>query len=164
MVARTLLLLGFAIAIAAPVVGCGGGSDDAGDASAADPSLPTKEEFVKQASAACKKERVGEGERISTYLAQHRSESRAERYEGLAHFVLLPTIEAQLFRLEELSPPAGEAERIDAMLDAEVFATDRVATAKRIVSKAAVYREFAEVSKQFQAYGLPACANAPKHQ
>jgi hypothetical protein len=150
---RPGFLLAVAMAIAMVAVGCGGDSDDA-----ADNAPPSKAEFVKQANAVCERERAGLMERVAEF-ERRRAGRRPEPGADVVHFVYLPTIEAQIFRIEELDVPRGEQTRIDTLLDAERFALDAVAVMPRVPSIAVAERNFAEADKQLRAYGLSSCAN-----
>lgn len=155
--ARPRILLTLATAIAL-VGGCGGGGeDDAG------PTKPTKAEFIKQANAACEEERAGLMKRVADF-ERNRSGGRPEPGADMVHFVYLPTMEAQVFRIEELGVPRGESIRIDMMLDASRFAIDAVAVKPRVPSMEAAERHFAEADKLFLEYGLDSCATESESQ
>jgi hypothetical protein len=152
-----------AIAIAALAVGCG----DDGETEGADPAGLGKAEFIERANSVCDKARVGLQGRVSTFLgAQDPAKPRQVLNADLAHFVLLPTIEAQIWEIENLiersGTPRGDAGRIDEMLDDERTAIDAAAIATKMPSIEAMYRRFTRSGKLFRAYGLSACSNGPQ--
>jgi hypothetical protein len=148
---RPTILLAIAISIAIVALGCGGGSDQASTT-----SPPSKAEFVKQANAACERARAGLGKRVSDFERQ-RAGRKPEPGADMVHFIYLPTMEAQIFMIEELGVPRGEEKWIDALLDAERFGVDAVAVKPRVPSMAAAEREFAKADNLFLAYGLDSC-------
>lgn len=149
------------VALVAIVAGCGSSSDEStseaqsGSTAAARPS-PSKAEFIKQANAACEKARAGLAGRVADF-EQRREGRKPLAGADMVHFVYLPTMETQIWRIEELGVPPGEEARIDAMLDAERSGVDANAVKARVPSIAAAEREFAEADKLFRAYGLHAC-------
>lgn len=145
------MLLAVVMSIAMLAVGCGGsGGDHPGG------SLFTKVEFIRQANAACERERAGLMERISDF--ERRRPSPPLPGADMVHLVYLPTIERQVWRIEELGVPRGETGPIEAMLDAEGLAIDAVAVIPKVLSIAATERYFATADRLFRAYGLPFCA------
>jgi hypothetical protein len=156
---RVTLLVGMAILVATVGAGCGGEGN--GPVRTLPPSWM---EFAKRANVACAQERDGLGERASTFLnGQSPGKPHRTLIADLAHLVLLPTIEAQIWRIEGLAQefgiPSGDEKKIDAMLNAQRHAIDEVATTLRIASIEAVSRHFTEAGKLLRAYGLSACAN-----
>jgi len=164
------------IVAALAVGGCGGDSGDAeGDggggvdsSEGVSTSSLSKPEFVKRANSVCAMETVGLAEEAATFVEMQRRRRHKPLpvlTADLAHFVLLPAIERQLWRLYQLigklGAPRGDEERIDEALDLERLAVDAVATTHRIPSLKAVYRPFRASARIFRAYGLGACANGP---
>src|ERR1044072_4943902 len=151
-----------AMVATAVAMGCGSSSDGqsgteahSGRTVAAVPS-PSRAEFVEQANATCAKARAGLAGRVSRF-ERLRNGRKTEPGADMVHFVYLPAMETQIWRIEELGVPPGEEEQIDAMLDAERFGVDANAVKALVPSIAAAEREFAEADKLFRAYGLHAC-------
>lgn len=158
--AQSMKLLGGALAISLVIGagGCGDSGDSASDSSVAEDVRPSRAEFVKQANAACQRERAGLAERTSEFEKQQASlETKPVPGADAVHLVYLPTMEAQIWRIEELGVPHGEAASIDELLDAERSAVDTVAVKTTVPSIVTAERHFAEADKLFQAYGLTAC-------
>jgi hypothetical protein len=147
------------MSIAVVAAGCGGGGG--GDDGSTAPSL-SKAEFVKRANAVCKKQRADLIEEASSF-ERLRSGRKPRPYADMVHFVLLPTIEEELNRLEELGVPAGEEKYVGYILFTEQSALDSVATMPRVGSIEAAERHFIKSGKLFRAYGLSACAH-PRHE
>lgn len=156
MTRRTVALLLAVLAVGSLPVSCG---DDDSD----DPASK-KAEFIVDASAACKRERIGLGEKASAFLGLDGSKRkpRPVLYADLAHFVLLPTIESELEAIRVLRPPPADADLIDEILFVSQIEIDKLANTSRIPSVEAVYRHFGEAARMFRAYGLPACATGPQ--
>jgi hypothetical protein len=138
------------MSIATTTAGCGGDSEDASGN-----SRITKAEFVEQANEACERERAGLMQRVSEF--ERRRPDKPLPGADAVHLVYLPTMEAQIWRIEELGIPRGEAGHIDAALDAGRFAVDAVAVKPRVPSIATAESHFAEADKLLRAYGLKSC-------
>lgn len=151
----------FAITVIGVAAGCGSSSDESSpeaqsESAAASIPSPSKAQFITQANAACEKARAGLAGRVSDF-EQRREGRKPLAGADMVHFVYLPTMETQIWRIEELGVPLGEEERIDAMLDAERSGVDANAVKAKVPSIAAAEREFVEADRLFRAYGLYAC-------
>jgi hypothetical protein len=168
---RSKRLLVTALSIAGVVAaGCGGGGDAATGTAASTATsnpttvkTPTKAEFLAQANAACRKVRTGLAQRVARFERGGEG-GKTEPLADAVHFVFLPTIEAQVFEIEKLGAPAGQAEQINHLLDAERDAIDRVAVKPRVASVAIAEKQFGEPNRLFKAYGLSACATDGVHR
>lgn len=156
------------IMIAAIVMGCG--SDSAGNPtsnqSTGPPAAvppPSKSVFIRRANSICKRARAGLGGRVSEF-ERRRLGHKAEPGADAAHFVYVPTMEEQIWRIEKLGVPYGEAGRIDAMLDAEQHGVNSIAVTRRTLSIIAAERYFAKANRLFRAYGLNSCADNPRSE
>lgn len=146
-------------------VGCGGGgSSDAGAETTTVAGPVSKAEFVVQANAACKEAKIGLKERISDYLALKRKEGPLTPlvYAGLAHYVILPTIETELAYVYRLGYPPGEKKGVQAVLYPEQRTIDELANTEKIASIKAIERSFIESGSLMRDYGLISCANGPQ--
>lgn len=149
--------LGFFIAVflgvASMAVGCGDGSDDATAAA------PTKAQFVKKASAFCAKTEQEKFDLIGVaFRAQTATDPRWEPdqadLEETTLKVVLPVIKKVPERMAEMTPPAGDEEKLDAIVaafESDIEKTE--AEPKRFLDGIA----FEEGSKAAKAYGLPFC-------
>lgn len=146
------ILLAVAASAALVVAGCGGG-DEASSA-----STLSKAEFVKRANAVCRKERAGLAGRIAEF-EQRRGGKKPRPYADAVHFVVLPTIESEIWKIESIGTPVGEKERIRVLLAAERSALDSVAVKPRVPSIEAARQPFDRSGRMFRAYGLSSCAN-----
>jgi hypothetical protein len=166
--ARLTTISAAALAIAAVMAGCGSDSDEGstsqtradGTSVTQSEDVPAplgKAEFVARVNAACREEQAGLTKRVAEF--ERRQSGPPEPGADAVHFVFLPTMEAQVWRIEELGVPRGETGRIDAMLDAERFAVDAVAVTPRVPSVAAAARHFANADRLFRAYGLSSCVS-----
>lgn len=145
--------------LVATLAACGGGDgEDGGPDSVV---AIGRAEFVKQANAACRSQRDGLMKRVADF-ERRRGGKRPEPYGDVVHFVLLPTIEEEVRRAEEIDPPPEEEERVDAMFFAQRVAVDKVAVMPRVPSLKAAERHFAEAGGMLRAYGLTACAHGPR--
>lgn len=156
MVAISLLLAG---------AGCGGGgSGEKG--STASQAPPTRTEFVARMNAICKEKKAGLKTRVARFFKLHSSshEPRPVLYHELAHFVLLPTIEAEMAPFFRVTWPPRDRERLQAMLSMQRITIDEIVTDETVPSLAEFRRRFASSGRLFRAYGLYACANGPVHQ
>lgn len=150
----TLVTIALTIAFATGCGGSGGGPTEAGS--------PSKAEFVKQANAACQKEREGLVDRIGAYLKKHGSEGKPANvlYADMARKVMLPTIEAETKAVETLDAPSGEQKPIEAILVAQHAAIGEVAALRKVASIEVVEDHFNKPSDLMRAYGIRDCANS----
>jgi hypothetical protein len=156
--ARTTILLGLAVVMAVIAVGCGGGEETASGA----PSLSSAE-FVKQANAICRRERVGLSKKAAAWFAQDRRRGYPREVLNwrVAHYVLLPAVERESDEVLTLAANAPPADRpgIEAAVGAKQLAMGKVASAGRLASMKAFHRYFVESAVELQAIGLNACTN-----
>ncbi len=146
-----------AVSISLIAAGCGGGNEK-------DPSEPlTKAEFVAHGNAICAKEKAGLAAKVASFLGkQTHSKPREVLNAEVAHYILLPSIENEIWKMENLGAPAGDKEHLSVMFNTEWYAIDHTAVKKLVASIASVYQPFAASAKLFRSYGLAACANGPK--
>lgn len=162
---RRSVLPVIAISIAMLAAGCGGDSSGSDGGDATGQGQPrgvslSRSEFIEEASKGCREMRSSLKEEVSRFLANRRGEKpRPVLYADLAHFVLLPTIEAEMESIRYLGVPPSEERPIEKILDDSEYTINEIVFQQRIPSIDAVYRQFAKVIKGFRAYGLPACAN-----
>lgn len=140
------------------ISGCGG--DDGNGTT----SQLNKAEFLKQANAACRKEKAALGEEVATFLKQRGSGEKPgpAMYQDLTSLVLLPEIERETYRIGALRTTLEVENRTRKILAAQQIALDKVVNASRLPSIAAVYRGFEGSGDMLRAYGLPSCANGPR--
>lgn len=167
MIARLIMLLICAVAVGALVAGCGGddGSASSGSGATVTTSSLSKDEFVKQASAACTRARKNITNESLGYLQQHeaKGDSRADEaasFASMVKVVILPIIENEIAEIEKLGAPSGDEDEIEAFLASEQKGMDEVAKLSRIVSRFQLERYFAPSAKIGRAYGLEACVNS----
>src|ERR1043166_5193165 len=117
------------------VAGCGG-SDSSGPL--------TKAEFVQEAKSICQNAEVEQGEALRA----------ADSASGLAKLTLaaLPPVEEMAEELAELSPPAGDAKEIAAIIEAVEAGVAEV-KADPVAATAAI-GAFAEANKLAEAYEI----------
>lgn len=160
---RSLLPVAIAIGAAALVAGCGTSDDEASAGFPAGKAPITRVQFLAKANAACAKQRVGLRAQIAAFYDLHRGDGtpRPALYAELAHRVLLPTIEAEMFQLEELRAPPRVRDSLTKILTVERAGVDEIALAERIESIESVARRFAAADRQLSAFGLQGCAEGP---
>jgi len=149
------------LALAIGAWGCGGESEETSTTAVS----PAKTAFIAKAGAACKRERIGLAEETASFLREHGDLPPEELYAELAHRVLVPVVELEVFRIEQMvigdEVPPGDAEQVDKLLDFDRLAIDAAAVRQQFPSIEAVYATFSQAGKLFHAYGLPECANGP---
>jgi hypothetical protein len=158
--ARLRMTLAVVMGTAVLAMGCGrsGDSNSSPHSAEGDSSLPSKAEFVKQASAICLREREGGFARVAVYRKEHSSEglSGDALLRKATKVALVQIVEAELAALRALDAPAGDEKRFEAILDAVQKAVDE--TKKR---KMKTGTEVAELlggaDRQLRAYGLGQC-------
>lgn len=175
---KTMCAVAIAI-VAVTAVGCGGGSDSTSSSSSAGggtsssaeggSSSLSKEEFVKQANAACLEARENSFAKIAAYEQHHRSQGLPQPIltQNAVRAVLLSTIEAEIPALRALGAPAGEEEKVEAMLAAQQAALEKaqklrnkhysLQAAKGFQASVEIENDFGGPDKEFVAYGLTSC-------
>ncbi len=169
MTARLIMLLVCAAAIAALFAGCGGDSDDSSASSGNEVTVTTsslsKPEFIKQASAACERQRKNIANESIGYLVKHETkgatrEDEAESFAKMTKVVIIPIIENEIAEIQKLGAPSGDEDEIEAFLTSEQEGIDGVSKLSHIVSRFQMERFFAPSAKIGRAYGLEACVNS----
>lgn len=156
--ARLNMTLAVLIAMAAMTMamGCGGGGGSTSTAGL------SKAAFIKQANAACLKEREDSIERVNAYAKKHLSE-------GLPRGVLtrtaivavdLATVEREIADLRKLPPPAEDEEEIEAILAAQQRALEMAKRPQAKSSPKIAVRYFVGANKKLRAYGLTECVKS----
>jgi len=143
---KKLMYLG-AVTAALFAIGCGGDDDDG--------SSLSKQEFLKQGNEICAK-----GNQELDQAAQKTFSGGPPSAEEASAFVndeLIPNVEDQVSQLRDLSPPEGDEDEVNAILDA----ADE-GLSKSEDDPAGVFQEgdpFAEANKLARDYGLVACGS-----
>jgi hypothetical protein len=156
---RSVIPVSLLVAATALVAGCGGGGND--DATAAPIG---RAEFIKQASAICAKDRARLPSEVKAYLRYPSSKRKPAPVlnADIAHSILLPEIEEEIRKIEELGFPPGDKKRIGKMFSKARIAIDKGATTKRMQSRNSFRKYFGEEADgRYRNYGLEACTNGP---
>jgi hypothetical protein len=114
---RLIVLLAGVMAIAIVAAGCGSSSDDSTDAVVG----LTKTEFIKQGDAICKKGSAALSKEAEEFADENDvdiSKPTEEQQEEVIETVVGPALQAQADELGELGAPAGEEDKVSAILDA----------------------------------------------
>jgi hypothetical protein len=139
----------------------GSGGESSGAGGLSESSL-SKEEYVKQASAACNKEREGLIEEVAAYLEKHGSDNLPEGVliANMAKQVVLPVVEAEVETVRSFGAPAGDEQKVEALLASQEAAVEEVKGLKTAKSLEEVEAHFDSATKEFRAYGFTACTNS----
>lgn len=99
--------------VALLVAGCGGGDDSSSESI-------SKEEFIAKADAICKQgnERMEAGFTKLLKDVKNVTKLKKAEYEEIVDEVMVPSIEREIEELRALGVPAGDEERVEAMLTA----------------------------------------------
>jgi hypothetical protein len=112
---RLIVLLAGVVAIAAVVAGCGS-SDDSSDTTAL-----TKQQFIVQADAICKKGNNEIDEGFESFAKENNipqnQEPSKEQGKELVETVLVPNLDTQSEEIRALGAPSGDEDEVSAMLD-----------------------------------------------
>ncbi len=153
---KALLAVGMAIALAAAVVGCGGG-DDSTDSSAA---ALTKAEFIKQADKVCKEGEESleaEGEEFAEENDIDIENPTDEQKEEVVVEVVGPALHKQGEELAALGAPEGEEEAVEAIVDALEGGADEIESDPAILIEGKDNPPLEEASDLAGEYGLTEC-------
>lgn len=155
--AAILAALAVLLAFAA---GCGGGDGDtsgktSGEKTAA-PAL-TKDDFVKQANAICRKTDETQTSELGTYVKEHpKAEDSKAGQEKMVSAVGLPPVQKEAEELAELGAPKGDEAQVEAIVSGI-----EAALVKAEADPAAVLESntpFDAAGKLATKYGLKDCA------
>jgi hypothetical protein len=160
-IAKVLTLALASLALVA--VGCGGGDDstttDTGTSGATGASgAPlTKEAFIAQADAICKESGDAIDKQANQFFSgQEPSDAEIEQF---ANEVVIPGLHEQVDAIRALTPPEGDEDQIDAMLNAVNEATDRAEADPSLLRASDSESPFAEANQLAQDYGLKECGS-----
>lgn len=168
--------------VVAAAIGCGGSDDDGGGGSAGaetSPSAssesganstgedqrssgstsPAKAQFVKQASAICKKTKFDLNKEGEAFVKQQQKSGKPQQvvFGELARKILLPAVEREGAAIAGLTIPEGDEEQIEEMLAAQQAGVDAVRELSPTAPLGELESPFDEANERFQAYGIPAC-------
>ncbi len=136
-------IVGLAVLVALLVAGCGGSEETV-----------TKSDFVRQGNAVCGKWQQARGDRFREINSKFKPPVTQAKREKAILYVLEPYEEA-IEGLKELDPPAGEEEKVEAMINAmEEGLKQGQANPGTLVSSSAA---FAKGNKLAKEYGLKEC-------
>ena len=148
-VALLVVLSTFAVALGA----CGGSSSD--QASSAGPSRAA---YITAADKRCAQANRRQLAALRGYYSKHKGEVGSKVYEeALVVNVGLPPIEAELDELEELTPPADDAERVEVVLSAIGAAITATRNDPTTVAQQAATTTFSQAEKKARAFGFKVC-------
>lgn len=161
---RTLIrikpLIAAALAILASLAllgGCGGddGSGEASGASdGADASLSSKEEFVKEANAACEEIRNRLSAQVQNAIYEGESKKTPQQ---IGNEIVIPAFEEQARELSSLQPPAGDTKQIENVTDAIEEVANTIRTNLKAYLSGPGGRLFKPSEKAADGYGLTSC-------
>lgn len=139
-VAACLLMLAFA--------GCGGSDDEE----------ITKAEFIDRADAICKENTEERSAAATAFIEEHKGEPPKSAAEEVVLEVALPAVQEELDGLSDLPKPAGEEERIEAILVALERGIERVEADPEKATQRSLgwFREFETLAIE---YGFDECGN-----
>ena len=145
---KTVVLL---FALATLFAGCGDDeeSGDSGDGG----SAPTKAEFVKEGNAICEK---GNAE-LDAATANFGPQTPPAEVDAFVTDTLVPNVQGQIDDLRELTPPAGDENTVDEMLDT---AQDNLDTVEDDPASIRSGDPFAEANQLLRDYGLTVCGSS----
>lgn len=129
--------------------GCGGGGDS-------ETGATTKAGFVKEADAVCLKNTAKRGQMISELSQQFTGKKPTQAQREELVLKLLPTYEDTAAQLGELAPPAGDEEKIEAIVEAMEEAAERVKANPSAALVGSI--PFDKANKLVAAYGLEKCS------
>ncbi|MBS1879389.1 MAG: hypothetical protein JST31_07750 [Actinobacteria bacterium] len=161
------------MAVAAAVAGCGGGGDSTtgaggdttstagGESSEASGPAPTKAAFIKEADAICQKADGELTEEVVAYAKAHNIDTGKEptepQLEEIYKEVVLPNIGKQGEAIASLTPPEGDEEVVDSIVEAlESGVEEGQANPSELVEGK---NPVADASAKAKAYGFKACGS-----
>jgi hypothetical protein len=143
------ILVSAFLAIALPWLGCGGGEDDT-------TTMLTKAQFIKRADKICEQTDKTQKAAFKVYAEKHPNARSKGAAEKAALLIGLPPVGAEAKELADLPTPAGDGEKIKAIVEGiEKALKAGEADPSRLFGKGST---FASVNKLAREYGFKACA------
>jgi hypothetical protein len=140
-----------ATAAGAALVATGCGDDDESTATGASGVPPSREEFIAEADAICRRY-LSELDRAAAEAFRGRTSAKdLERY---ISDEFAPATEDELAEIRALTPPEGDEEDVDAILDAAEGAVEAVGDNPSLFATGS---PFAEANRLASEYGLRVC-------
>jgi hypothetical protein len=137
-------IVGLAVLVALLAAGCGGGSEE----------TVTKSDFVRQGNAVCGKWQQARGNAFQEVNSKFKPPITQAKREKAILYVLEPYGDA-IQGLQELDPPAGEEEKVEAMIKAMEEAFDQAqANPGSLISSTAAFNKSNQLVED---YGLKEC-------
>jgi ABC-type Fe3+-hydroxamate transport system substrate-binding protein len=116
---RLIAMLAGAVAIAVIAAGCGSSSSD--DSSSSSTASLTKQQFIAQADAICKKGNTEINEGFESFAKENNvpqnQEPSKEQGKEIVETVLVPSLQEQSEGIRALGAPSGDEDEVSAMLD-----------------------------------------------
>ena len=137
-------------ALAALVAGCGD-DDDSSDSGGGD--APTKAQFVEEGNAICEK---GNAE-LDEATANFGPQTPPAEVDAFVTETLVPNVQGQIDDLRALTPPKGDEDTVDALLDA---AQENLATVEDNPATIRSGDPFAQANQLLRGYGLTVCGSS----
>jgi hypothetical protein len=141
------------------LAGCGGGSSSsttaASGASGAQGAALSKSEFLAQGNAICAKGNKAINQAVQQQFGN--SQPSSSQISQFATQTAIPNIQAQLTALGALTPPAADADQVQAIIDAAQQGLDKVKSDPSLLTQQN-NTAFADANKLASAYGLDQCA------
>jgi hypothetical protein len=160
-------LLATVLAVGLIAAGCGGDDDEdtaamtttetgaTGATGAAGGEPLSKSEFIKQADQIC---RQGDQQIQQAGQELGPGSPSEEELEQFAAETVVPNIQEQIDGIRQLTPPKGDEEEVNAILDAAQEGIDRLAAdPSLLVQGQDAGGAFTEANRLAQEYGLEAC-------
>jgi hypothetical protein len=166
--ARALLV---AIASVVILVGCGdddestsaaGANGGSGKSASIKTSSLSKEQFIEQANAICRREKANYSEEITASLTRvdPKLDERTAALRAVQQ-VLVPITEAQIAGIRKLGAPEGDEDEIGAALAAQEESLAEIEQLNRLEPGEVPTDRFVEPTSTFQDYGLDDCVFFP---
>jgi hypothetical protein len=152
-----IALIAAVVAAAMLVVGCGGSGDDTSSSGSI-----SKEEFIAKADAICKKGNEVMEKELFKFLRNNKvhgslRKPSTEDNEKFIVTVLIPTLQKEIKELKALGVPAGDEEKVDAMVAALEEGLETAEDETETVAAGTADIVFGIASRLAGEYGLETC-------
>jgi len=153
-----IALIAAVVVAAILVAGCGGGDDSSGSGSI------SKEEFITKADAICKASSKRMEKKLFLFLRKNRTggslrKPSVTQNEKFIVTVLIPNLEQEIKELKALGVPAGDEEKVDAMIAALEEGLETAENETATVAAGTSDMVFGIASRLAGEYGLETCGS-----
>jgi hypothetical protein len=154
---KAVWLLALALAMGLIAAGCGDDDGDDGDGNGGGGEALTKQEFITQADQICSEEDAKLDAAAEDVFGGSNQPPSAAEQEQFAADTVIPNVRSQIDQIDELEPPEGDEDQIQAIVDSAREDLDAGEQDPSLFTDQGGEEPLAEASRLAQQYGMKVC-------